>query len=178
MALTTKQRGVLAGMAGGATFTVVAITAAILAGPILLLPESSFGDRIAFALKVDIVVALWLSISVGRLASHRFFTPEDIDGGGLSGGTQQARVLQATLQNTVEQTVLAVLAHTIWAVLMPLTWLAAIPAAAAMFVCGRILFVRGYARGAPARALGFTLTFYPSVLMILIMLVSLGLRGV
>jgi uncharacterized membrane protein YecN with MAPEG domain len=39
-----------------------------------------------------------------------------------------------------------------------------------VFFVGRILFWRGYARGAPARALGFALTFYPSVAMILLIL--------
>jgi len=39
--------------------------------------------------------------------------------------------------------------------------------AAILFVFGRILFWRGYARGAPARALGFALTFYPTLAMLL-----------
>ena len=49
---------------------------------------------------------------------------------------------------------------------MPHGWLASIPAAAILFLIGRILFSRGYERGAAARAIGFGLTFYPSVLMI------------
>ena len=111
MSLTAKQGGVLRGMMAGAAVTLVVIIGALLAGPILLSPEASVGRRIAFALKTDAWIALWLCISIGLLARHRFFTPEDIDGGGLTHGTETAHILQATLQNTLEQTVLAVLVH-------------------------------------------------------------------
>jgi hypothetical protein len=39
-----------------------------------------------------------------------------------------------------------------------------------MFGLGRLLFLLFYARGAPARALGFTLTFYPTVGLYLFLL--------
>lgn len=172
MGLTPKQRGVLKGMVAGATTTVVAVIAAIVAGPLSPFPEASTGERIAFALKADAVIVLWLAVSIGWLARHRFFTPGDIDGGGLSQGTEKARILQATLQNTLEQTVLAVLVHSLWATMMPVAWILAIPAAAVLFLCGRVLFVRGYGGGAPSRALGFALTFYPSVLMLIVIVVA------
>ncbi len=132
----------------------------------MLSPEATVGERIAFALRADAFLALWLGISIGLLARHRFFTPEDIDGGGLIPGTETANILQATLQNTLEQTVLAVLVHLAWAALMPVSWMSAIPAAVVLFLCGRVLFVRGYRGGAPSRAVGFALTYYPSVLML------------
>jgi hypothetical protein len=166
--LSGKQRGVLRGIIAGATVTFVVIVGAILAGPMMLSPEATTGDRIAFALKADAFIALWLGVSVGLLARYRFFTPEDIDGGGLTQGTETASILQATLQNTLEQTVLAVLVHLAWAVLLPVPWAFAIPAAVVLFLCGRVLFVRGYRGGAPSRALGFALTYYPSVLMLVI----------
>lgn len=166
MALTTKQRGVLKGMIAGAATTVVVMIAAILVGPFLPSLEASTDERIAFALKADTIIVLWLALSVGWLARHRFFTPDDIDGGGLSQGTEKARILQATLQNTLEQTILAVLVHLLWAIMMPIAWMSVIPAAAILFLCGRVLFIRGYGGGAPCRAFGFALTFYPSVLML------------
>lgn len=172
MVLSIKQRGVLKGMFAGATVTVVVIVGVILAAPELLSPEASTGERIAFALRADAFVALWLGISIGLLARHRFFTPEDIDGGGLTRGTETANILQASLQNSLEQTVLAVLAHLTWAVLMPASWLPVIPAAVVLFLVGRVLFLRGYRGGAPSRAVGFALTFYPSVLMLIIVAVA------
>ncbi len=166
MALTVKQRGVLKGIVVGAAITVVVITSAMSAGPMLLSPEAAAGERLAFALSADAFIALWLGISVGLLARHRFFTPEDIDGSGLTQGSETANVLQATLQNTLEQTVLAVLVHLAWSILMPVSSLSTIPAAVILFWCGRVLFVRGYRGGAPSRAVGFALTYYPSVLML------------
>jgi uncharacterized membrane protein YecN with MAPEG domain len=115
-----------------------------------------------------VLIVLCLTANIGLLARHRFFTPEDIDGGGLTKGTAQAQVLQATLQNTLEQTVLALSVHAVWAAEMPASWQAVIPAAAILFFIGRVLFWRGYARGAPGRALGFALTFYPTVAMLLL----------
>jgi hypothetical protein len=168
MELTTKQRGVLSGIIVGAVITIVVIVGAIFAGPSLLPPESAVAERLAFALGADVFIALWLGISIALLARHRFFTPEDIDGGGLTRGTETANVLQATLQNSLEQTVLAVLVHLAWASLMPFSWMAAIPAAVVLFLCGRVLFLRGYRGGAPSRAIGFALTFYPSMLMVIL----------
>jgi hypothetical protein len=176
MALTNRQRGVLKGMAAGATTSVVVIAAAIGVDPVALSPVVSTGDRLAFAMKADAVIALWLALSVGLLARHRFFTPEDIDGGGLTRGTAKASILQATLQNTLEQTVLAVLVHSMWAIMMPIPWISAIPAVVVLFLCGRLLFARGYSGGAPSRAFGFALTFYPSVLMLFVIVVAALLK--
>ena len=172
VALTLKQRGVLKGMITGATITVVVIAAAITMVPSLLSPPASAGERVAFALRMDAFLALWLGISIGLLAKHRFFTAADIDGGGLTHGTETAHILQASLQNTLEQTVLAVLVHVSWAIVMPPAWMSAIPAAVVLFLIGRVLFVRGYRGGAPSRALGFALTFYPSMLMLIGVIVA------
>lgn len=167
MTFTTSQKGVLAGMVAGLAVTVVTLGAAIATAPARL--RSHDGAPLAFALAWDTLVVACLAINIAMIARHRFFTPQDIDGGGLSDGTPRVRLLQAMLQNTLEQAVLAIGVHLIWASVMPAGWQAAIPAAAVLFAIGRILFWRGYASGAPSRAFGFTLTFYPSVgLLVLI----------
>jgi hypothetical protein len=164
--LTDKQQGVLRGMLSGVVVTLLALTIAIVAHPSTPAPAQDFATALAHAVSWDVLIAACLMVNIGLLARHRFFTPDDIDGGGLTKGTAQAQVLQSTLQNTLEQTVLAVSVHAIWAAVMPETWQAAVPAAAILFGLGRVLFWRGYSRGAPARALGFALTFYPSVAMV------------
>jgi len=166
--LTEKQRGVLRGMAVGVVVTLVTLALAILAHPSALTPEQGFAAAIAHALRWDVLLVVCLTANVGLLARHRFFTADDIDGGGLTKGTPQAQVLQSVLQNTLEQTVLGLSIHIIWAAAMPQTWQAAVPAAAILFFVGRVLFWRGYAHGASARALGFALTFYPSVAMLIL----------
>ena len=174
MTLSPKRRGVARGMAIGAVCTIAGVVGAAAWHPSALLPDNNTIARISFALKWAVVPCLCLLATVAGLARHRFFTPEDIDGGGLSPGTAKAHVLQAVLQNTLEQTVLACLAYLIWAVTVPHAWLASIPAAAALFLVGRVSFFHGYRRGAPARAFGFATTFYPTVALLAASTVELG----
>ncbi|MEZ5669823.1 MAG: MAPEG family protein [Alphaproteobacteria bacterium] len=166
MALSDKQRGVARGMAAAAAVTALVVAGLALWQATGLVADDTPGARIAFALRWDIAPLITLMAAIGALARHRFFTPADIDGSGLGAGSQRAHVLQAILQNTLEQLVLAVLAHLAWAVVAPVAWMAVVPAAAILFVAGRVLFWLGYARGAPARAFGFALTFYPTVAVI------------
>lgn len=168
--LTEKQQGVLRGMVTGLVATLLALGLAILVPPAALIPEQGYPATLAHALKWDVLIVFCLAANIALLARHRFFTPEDIDGGGLTRGTSQAQVLQSTLQNTLEQSILGLAIHVTWAGAMPHSWQAAVPAAATLFFVGRILFWRGYARGAPARAFGFALTFYPSVVMLVLIL--------
>ena len=171
MALTDKQRGVRQGIMIGAVLTIAGLAAGMAYLPTSLTVDSSMGERLAYALKADILVIFWLLHSIGRLAGHHAG-----DGSGLTAGTDKAKVLQSVLQNTLEQSVLAITLHLIWAVVMPVTWMPGIPAAAILFFIGRMFFVRGYTGGAPARALGFSLTFYPSMLMLLIIIAMLVLN--
>lgn len=164
--MTDKQRGVLRGVVAGLAITLVVLGLAI-AG---VLPPLMPGAQapLTHALRWDTLVLACLAINIGLLARHRFFTPDDIDGGGLTPGTATAHLLQSMLQNTLEQSVLALGVHAIWASVMPQAWQAAVPAAAILFVIGRVLFWHGYASGAPGRALGFALTFYPQVVMLVV----------
>ena len=176
--LSETQAGVLRGMAAGLAATLVALGAAVALAPQALLPGPGRAAALVHALAWDLLAVACLAINIALLARHRFFEPADIDGGGLTAGTPTARVLQATLQNTLEQTVLAVATHAVWAATMPRHWQAAVPAAAVLFAAGRILFWRGYAHGAAARALGFALTFYPSVVMLVVLAARAVARGV
>ncbi|HET7333107.1 MAPEG family protein [Dyella sp.] len=166
MSLTKAQSGILSGMAAGAGCALAIVILGAWLNPFLFLPDLSIAARLSTAVQAALVPAIFLVVSVGRLAKHRFFTPEDIDGAGLSIGTDRAKLLQALLQNTLEQFCIAVIAYLAWAVVMPSVWLSVALLAAFAFGLGRILFFIGYRRGGPSRALGFTLTFYPSAIML------------
>jgi uncharacterized membrane protein YecN with MAPEG domain len=89
-------------------------------------------------------------------------------GAGISiNPTPQVKCMQAMLQNTLEQTVLAALVHGSFVALAPPQWLVLIPAYTVLFVGGRVLFVTLYKYGAAARAPGFALTMLPSTVMLL-----------
>lgn len=165
VSLSRSQRGVAFGMAVGLGITLAGFAVAISVG----FPD---GSRDASELRLQILAlcalapSLALAIAIGRLAAHRFRTPQDIDGSGLTAGTARARRLQALLQNTLEQSALALPIYAAWAALAPERWMAALPAAATLFLLGRALFFRGYGRGATGRSLGFALTFYPTLVLL------------
>jgi hypothetical protein len=160
--LTEKQGGVVRGVIPAAAVAVVGMGAVPLLLPLSVLPLDEAGARLAWAMAWALLPMLTLMISIMRVANYRFASPEDIDGSGLTVGTARVLVLRAILQNTLEQVVLAVAAYSIWASVMPLKWLRAVPMAALLFFTGRILFTRGYQRGAAGRATGFGLTAYPT----------------
>jgi hypothetical protein len=72
----------------------------------------------------------------------------DIMGAGLSTTpTPEIKIMQAALQNTLEQTVLSTLVHGGFAALAPAQLLQLIPACSLLFVTGRVLFVGLYKYG-------------------------------
>jgi hypothetical protein len=174
--LTEKQRGVVRGVIPAALLSLVGLCGVSLLLPASVLPVDEPGARLAWALQWSLLAILMLMVAIGRVANLRFYTPEDIDGAGLTDGTPQARLHRAILQNTLEQAVLAVAAYAIWAVVMPHSWLRSIAVAALLFVAGCLLFARGYRRGAAGRALGFGLTAYPTFGMLATVAVVLSLR--
>jgi hypothetical protein len=176
--LTDKQKGVVRGVVPAALLTVAGLCGVSVLLPLRLLPVDEPGAGIVWALQWALLPVLTLMISVMRVANHRFPSTDDIDGSGLTVGTSRVLVLRAILQNTLEQAVLAVAAYAIWAAVMPQSWLRAIPIAALLFVTGRILFGRGYDRGASGRAMGFGLTAYPTFAMLAALSVVLTYRAV
>ena len=170
------QRGVVRGMALAVltAVAVFAVSATFLARD----AGSDLGSRVTIAAWAILLPAFTLFVCIARLAKHRFFTPQDIHGSGLTGGTDKAKLLQALLQNTLEQSGLALPVYLATAIVAPAPLLPLVPAAAAMFLAGRLFFFAGYANGAPARAYGFGLTFYPTVLMLLLRLVLGVMRAV
>lgn len=167
MSLTLKQAGVFKGILVGVPIALSIVFLGAYLNPFGYSESLSEIDRLSVAILSSIIPAIFLAVSIGRLAKHRFFSPEDIDGGGLTHGTEKAKVLQSVLQNTLEQSLLALMVYLIWSVLMPASSLSVVPIAALCFGIGRLLFFKGYTSGAPARALGFALTFFSSNAMLI-----------
>jgi len=170
MKLSDKQVGVVKGMLTAMALTIFVITIAVVFDPFSFAGINGVERRLAVLGFSLILPTLVLIISIGRLARHRFFSPEDIDGSALSSGTKRATLLQCLLQNTLEQFIITVVVYLIWALTMPVAWLSVLPLNALLFAIGRFTFFAGYENGAPARAFGFALTFYPTVLLMLILI--------
>lgn len=69
------------------------------------------GDQIAFALKADLLIFLWLAGCLRVVASGRFRTPSDRKGAAYGQPTPRLAIRIAILQNSLEQTVLTFGAH-------------------------------------------------------------------
>ena len=130
---------------------------------------SDLTSRVTLASWALLLPAFTLFVCIARLAKHRFFTPEDIHGSALTDGTDKAKLLQSLLQNTLEQSCLALPIYIATSIIAPAALLPVVPAAAVMFLVGRSFFFAGYVNGAASRAYGFALTFYPTVLLILLL---------
>ncbi|MFZ6749026.1 MAPEG family protein [Undibacterium sp. Ren11W] len=163
--MDSAQRGVAIGAAAAFLMAAVLLALAAIFGAVYLVLSASLEFRLKLLAVSLMAPAATLFICIARLAQHRFFTPEDINGSGLTEGSSRAWLLQALLQNTLEQLALALPVYFACAIILPSHFLALIPAAAAMFFVGRLLFYIGYAGGAASRAFGFAFTFYPTVFL-------------
>jgi len=124
------------------------------------------GARLAFAARWMLVPALCLFAGIAAAANRRFFSSEAMDGT----RTPQSRALEINLrynQNTLEQTVLATVAWSGLSLTLPHERLGLIAMLAIVFAIGRILFWIGYLIAPWARAIGFGLTFYPTVVVLI-----------
>ena len=158
-----EQDRVLRGMVAAVTVSLVILAAGFAWWPLAPPVAPDLAARIAFALRCDLFVFAWLLAVIARIASQRFTSPADIAGSGLSQASGPIRNNRAVLQNTLEQAVLASVAHLVLATLVGERELVLIPLGVLLFGLGRACFWRGYARGAATRAFGFGLTFYPTV---------------
>lgn len=158
--LRHKQRRVAAGMAAALLLTLVVLAFALWLGGTG--GAEPFSDRLRTALALDLFYLVWLGASVANVARLRFLSAEDIDGSSHGQGSQRVRDANAVLHNTLEQTVLAIGAQMVLVAALARATPVLI-ALAGLFFLGRLLFWIGYRHGAAGRALGFALTFYPSM---------------
>ncbi|MEW5683286.1 MAG: MAPEG family protein [Pseudomonadota bacterium] len=171
MRLSPDQRGVvIGGLKGVAVALVLGIPAYGLAramgqGPP---PDMDAGERLAFAVRWDVPLLIWLAACVRRVSSGRFRSPADIGGSAFAQPSAAIAVPRAVLQNSLEQVVLAVGAHLALAVVLRGAELLALPVLVGLFLAGRVWFALGYARGAPGRAPGMVLTAAPTFAALLL----------
>ena len=118
--------------------------------------------RLAFALRADLFVLLWVVLGIVLVALGRGRSAADIGGAASSPPSPAIAVRVAFLQNTLEQAVIAAGAHLALATLLEGAALALIAAAVVLFGLGRLAFLAGYARGAAGRAFGMATTFLPT----------------
>lgn len=174
--LAREQRGVARGAFAAAIVALLTLALAWWSAGRWIAPRADVADRLALVLRLDLAVIFCLAAAIGRVAMLRFFSAEDIGGAGSSAESIAVHESRAILQNTLEQVVLAIPVHMALALLLPADRMGVLAALVLLFVIGRIAFAAGYPRGGPGRAFGFGLTFYPSVVA-LVVATGLALAG-
>lgn len=148
---------------------------------VVLLPRifefpTDLAQRLAFAMLANAFVLVWVAAGVLMVSTMRMASPQDIGGAAAGPPSDRLAIRVAFLQNTLEQAVLAAGLYLALATLVSGRWLSLIVVGVVFFGAGRILFLRGYAKGAPGRALGMSLTMMPTLLGYLLVIVLVGLR--
>jgi uncharacterized membrane protein YecN with MAPEG domain len=163
-----EQRGVAIRMVAALCVTILVTVACMY----LNVPASRpLPDRLIAVAKADLFVLFWLAATIGNVARLRFFSATDIAGSASTASSANVISANAVLQNTLEQVALAVPIHVALAALV-VSSVPLIIALSMLFAVGRFLFWIGYANGAKSRALGFALTFHPSVAGLTIAMVA------
>jgi uncharacterized membrane protein YecN with MAPEG domain len=175
--LEYEQRRVIQGVVIAILVGTVALLGSYLFVPFPRHGTANVAERIALALRVDILVFAWLIAAIANVGTGRFFSRDDIQGAGFYPPSERLVIPVAILQNTLEQTVLAVGAHLILATMLMGQELILLPVLALLFCVGRAAFWVGYRGGAGRRAFGFALTFYPTLLAYVLAIILLIRRG-
>ena len=163
--LASAQAGVARGMGFALVVTIGVALLGYRRGDGMMLEARGYTLGIAL-----LVLGLWVAATVGNVARRRYGSARAIDGG--DGVDPKVDAANAILRNTAEQALLAALAYGTLTLLDDHSR-TAIGLFAACFSAGRLLFWSGYRDGAAARALGFGLTFYPSIAALLMAVMAL-----
>lgn len=165
MPLASQQQRVLAGMVGATLFSIGFLW--LVSGLLPQAAATSMGERLAYALRWQLLPGATLLFGIAVIARRRFFDERIIEGGPPPGDPDEplpALELDLRyLQNTLEQVALAFVGQMALATLLNESSLPILGALAILFVIGRITFRIGYAISPVARAFGFAATFYPTI---------------
>ncbi len=162
--MAAEERAIRMGSMIATLATLIGFIAAFSIAPSFANLPVELPERLAFAALCWAVPGFILLVAIMMVSTARRFSAEDIGGQAAGPPSDRLAIKVAFLQNTLEQTVLAAGFYFALAAVAGGAWMALLPIAALLFAVGRILFYRGYPRGAQGRALGMALTMMPSAL--------------
>jgi uncharacterized membrane protein YecN with MAPEG domain len=129
------------------------------------------GDRIAFALRVNVVALLPFFVMIITVANSRFFS-EAIDPT-LRAETQTQQIDGRVTENTLQQNFVFAVATLALSTVLDAHYLQALWACAIVFVTARLAFWFGYRKHPLLRAPGMSATAYLNLGMILYVLYAI-----
>jgi uncharacterized MAPEG superfamily protein len=175
MPLSAAQRGTIAQLLVGSAVSLGFILGVYVLVPVPIPALESAGDRVAFALSWEPVAALALVLGVLRVVRGRFMSAARLDGSPPEPADVRLEVDRRYLQNTLEQLVLAVIAHLALATQLSGDELRLIPILATWFLIARVAYLIGYQRDPLARGFGWAATWLPTLTVLLYAVVRVAL---
>jgi hypothetical protein len=140
------------------------------------LPGDTLEQRLAFWAGSSLFLLVWVLVGVGMVSTGRRRSVEDIRGSAYAPPSPRIAVAVAFLQNTLEQTFIAVVAQLALILLLEEQALPLVAASTVLFAIGRVTFLRGYPQGAGARAFGMGLTALTSLFAFVVSVVTIVAR--
>ncbi|MBT9446655.1 MAG: MAPEG family protein [Hyphomonadaceae bacterium] len=164
MALASDQHRVIWNSTGALVACIVTLTGAYFIIPALAHLPVDMADRLAFALRADLFVVVWVLLGTRLEAMARFYqTPAPATSKKpLAPKQAETTFPKSFLQNTLEQAFIAVMAHLVLATLLHGSALALIPGAVVLFCAGRVAFLADRSKGQEMRSFGMVLTALPT----------------
>lgn len=165
--LSQPQKDVRVGMIAGAVFCGIWVWMGYGFIDIEVPLWVTTGDRLAYAAKCEFFAGLMLLFGVIAVAGQRFFSDKAREGQ-TEGLSPSITINLRYIQNTVEQLILLVITHMAYAATADSGEMKLIPLLVSLFIVGRLCFWIGYHQNALSRSFGFAVTFYPTVVMMII----------
>ena len=126
-------------------------------------PGDDLASRLTFWAGASLFVVIWIMAGVGMVSRGRRHSVEDIRGSAYSPPSDRIAVPVAFLQNTLEQSVVAMFVQLALILLVGSDALPLVAGSVLLFGIGRATFLAGYPKGAGARSFGMAVTALPSL---------------
>lgn len=121
-------------------------------------------EKFLFTLECILPAIFFYMLSIWFVAITRISTSEETIQGN---NTKEINILSSCLNNTLEQLIIAVPVWFILSIHLSSTQIKLIPCLVSLWIIARIFFYFGYVKSeekGPGRALGFILTFVPTII--------------
>lgn len=162
--LRQEQRKIYRGAAAAFIFCAAIFGAAYLFLPgFIRLPGEDFQSLLTCWAGASLFIVIWIMIGVGMVSSGRRRSPEDIRGSAYSAPSPRIAVQVAFLQNTLEQSIIAMFTQLALILLLGSIAIPLLAASVLLFAVGRVTFLKGYPKGAGVRSFGMAVTAIPSL---------------
>lgn len=162
--LAQEQRRILRNSAFGLLFCSLILTAAHWSIPRQFrMPGEDLASLLTFWAGCALLTVLWVFVGFAIVARGRRHSPDDIGGSAFAPPSPRIAIPVAFLQNTVEQSFMAVIVQIAVLLLAGGQMAALVAGQVFLFAIGRITFLAGYPKGAGGRAFGLAVTALPTL---------------